>query len=118
MPKCDFNEVAKQLCRNHTLAWVLGIILLLQIWCMFSKYLFKNTFGRLLLFNIEFIFYYQIKNKIITISNPQISRKFSRFYEKLKKCLKLIFVCECYHVALYDAQVIDSENWSLLLTNT
>ena len=30
----------------------------------------------------------------------------------------LIFVRECYHMALYNVQVIDSENWSLLLTNT
>ena len=37
MPKCDFNKVAKQLYRNHTLAWVSS--------CKFAAY-FQNTFSR------------------------------------------------------------------------
>ena len=30
MPKCDFNKAAKQLYRNHTLAWVFS--------CKFAAY--------------------------------------------------------------------------------
>ena len=36
MPKCDFNQVAKQLYRNHTLAWVFSR--------KFAAY-FQNTFS-------------------------------------------------------------------------
>ena len=35
MPKCDFNKVAKQLHRNHTLAWVFS--------CKFAAY-YRKTF--------------------------------------------------------------------------
>ena len=36
MPKCNFNKVAMQFYKNHTLAWVFS--------CKFATY-FQNTFG-------------------------------------------------------------------------
>ena len=37
MPKCNFNKVALQLCRNHTSVWVVS--------CKFAVY-FQNTFSQ------------------------------------------------------------------------
>ena len=46
MQKCDFNKVALQLYRNHTLAWVVA--------CKFAAY-FQNIFSQEYLWRAPFV---------------------------------------------------------------